>query len=952
MNRRAAFVLLLIAFGAYPAMASSQTTGVTTGAIAGSVKDATGGALPGVSVVVSGQSLMGTRSTVTDASGRYEFPSIPVGEHTIQFTRAGFAVARHDGVRVSVTFTATIDVTLRVADVGDEVVVVHSSPAIDRQSTAIGAVLDAQQLGHLPNTRSMGAILAATPAVQVSIFEVGANGSSPGLYSAYGTAASNRPVVEGIHVTGILPSGLTLNYGSFEEVSVGTAAHTAEWPVPGVQMQFIVKSGGNRYHGAFYGDMGRHGWQSRNIDQKQIDHGVRSGGGLAATETNRLSHSYDVNAELGGYVRRDRLWWYASVRDQEVSTRQVNFPVKPLQTRLSNYTGKATYRIDDRQRLVAFVHVGTNRQPNRLDPFGAGGMLNANTALHASEASTGRQDAVGWIWKTEWNAALGSSLFAEAVVGQFGANRPETPNGTAPRFEDIDTLGVSGGNRTWQQDIRRSQLYGSVSYAANGWMGHHTIKAGGKIMRTLSTETWLEGYPGNVLHVLRNTQPSEVILFEAPSRAESGLRSPDAHVTDSWRVHDRLTLNVGVRYDRYQIFLPAQFHPAGRFTAAASHFARVSNLIDWNHFAPRAGAIFQAGADGRTILKLHYGRYWLAPGLETGFNASPNSSVWWRRYAWSDANGSGVWEPGEEGVLRDARGGEALESIDPGLQLPFVHEVVGGLERDLAALLSVRTSVVWRGERQQFQRQNVNRPFEAFTVPVHLTDPGPDGATGTTDDGPRITAYELAPEFANLPQVHEVRNVPNSDSSHWTWDVALTRRLHGRWSLTASFAHTWSHDQRNGYFGQVVRDNAYLVTPNDRINSNGAGQHEFRTWSAKAFATYDVGWWGLRVTPFVRHQSGQPFGRTFSSDQLNYGTVRILAEPVGTRRMDNVTLVDVRTEKTFAVGRQSVAFFVDVFNLLNANPAQNIIWSSGPSFLSPLTIVPPRIVRIGTTVEW
>jgi hypothetical protein len=107
------------------------------------------------------------------------------------------------------------------------------------------------------------------------------------------------------------------------------------------------------------------------------------------------------------------------------------------------------------------------------------------------------------------------------------------------------------------------------------------------------------------------------------------------------------------------------------------------------------------------------------------------------------------------------------------------------------------------------------------------------------------------------------------------------------------------------------------------------------------------------VTPFLRHQSGQPIGRTFSTNRLNYGTVRILAEPVGTRRMNHVTLLDLRAGKTFARGNgRSVGVFVDVFNVLNANPAQNVNWSSGPSFLAPLTIVPPRIARLGTTLEW
>ena len=109
---------------------------------------------------------------------------------------------------------------------------------------------------------------------------------------------------------------------------------------------------------------------------------------------------------------------------------------------------------------------------------------------------------------------------------------------------------------------------------------------------------------------------------------------------------------------------------------------------------------------------------------------------------------------------------------------------------------------------------------------------------------------------------------------------------------------------------------------------------------------------GLRFAPLLRHQSGQPFGRTFTT-RLRYGTVRVLAEPMGTRRMDNVTLLDVRVEKGFRLpGGRRVAAFVDVFNLLNANPEQNINWSSGSAFLQPLAIVPPRIARLGARLDW
>jgi hypothetical protein len=78
-----------------------------------------------------------------------------------------------------------------------------------------------------------------------------------------------------------------------------------------------------------------------------------------------------------------------------------------------------------------------------------------------------------------------------------------------------------------------------------------------------------------------------------------------------------------------------------------------------------------------------------------------------------------------------------------------------------------------------------------------------------------------------------------------------------------------------------------------------------------------------------------------------------LSRRVGTRRMDNITLLGVRVETGFRLaGRRRVAGFADVFNLLNANPEQNTNWSSGPFFLRPLSIVPPRLAGTGVKLEW
>ncbi len=944
----AVLACVLTAASAY----AGQLVGDTSGAIAGTVADSTGAALQGVTIGLSSDALMGTRTTTTDGAGRYWFAALPPGNYSLRFERQDFATLTRDDVRVGISATATVDVRLDLAGLREGVIVERGAPLVDRQATALGTAFDARQLASLPSSRSLFSILAATPSVRVARFEVGGNtGDAGSPYGAYGTYGANRPMLEGIHVTGIFPTGFKLDYGTFDDVSVGTGSHSAEWPAPGVQMQIVTKSGGNRYRGTLYADYEHREWQSRNVDVDQIARGAAGRANLPARDANRLWRYYDVNADAGGYIARDAVWWYASFRDQDVSQRQVNYPVEPLRTHATNYTVKITAQLNANHRLVGFAQAGRTEQPARLDPFGPiGGTLNAATAINESFGDTLRQRGWGWVAKGEWTATLGRRAVLELRGGTFGADRSQTPNSTAPRFEDLGTLRVSGGNRDWQDTLDRPQVLGALTYTTDRGPGTHDFKLGGQLTRNRTSESWHQGYAGNVLHVLRNGVPVEAYLFQAPSRSDNGLAIYQLYGSDAWRLHDRLTLTLGLRFDRSRVFLPAQAHPAGRFNPVAENFAPVDNVIDWNTLAPRLGAVIDPGGDGRTFAKVSYGRYWINPAGEVGPNVNPNAPQWWRRYAWTDPNRSGVWEPGEEGRLLGSRGGVALESIDPDLEPAYLDEVAAWIERDLDGRTSVRTGVVWRAERQHWMRQDASRPFQAFKVPVVVPDPGADATAGTSDDGRAVLAFDLPPDvLARIPS-NIVKSVPDSDVTYLTWEAVADRRLSGRWSLVASFDYTWSREHASAYFGQAVRNNVYPLTPNDLINTGAHGRHEFGTWSAKIHGTYEAPW-DVRITPMLRHQSGQPYGRTFLAN-LSYGTVRILAEPIGTRRMDDVTTADVRLEKAFRLpGDRRVAAFVDVFNLFNANPEQNVSWSSG-SFLRPLTIVSPRIVRIGAKLDW
>ena len=122
--------------------------------------------------------------------------------------------------------------------------------------------------------------------------------------------------------------------------------------------------------------------------------------------------------------------------------------------------------------------------------------------------------------------------------------------------------------------------------------------------------------------------------------------------------------------------------------------------------------------------------------------------------------------------------------------------------------------------------------------------------------------------------------------------------------------------------------------------------------TVKVNGTWNSPFWDITFSPLVRYQQGIAFGRTFTST-LSYGSVRFLAEPLGTQRQDEILVADLRVEKSskFGGGRDISVFF-DLYNMFNANPAQNLQWSSGTSYNRPLSVVPPRLARLGVKLNF
>ena len=196
-------------------------------------------------------------------------------------------------------------------------------------------------------------------------------------------------------------------------------------------------------------------------------------------------------------------------------------------------------------------------------------------------------------------------------------------------------------------------------------------------------------------------------------------------------------------------------------------------------------------------------------------------------------------------------------------------------------------------------------------------------------------------------------NVRNGDGDFHTFEITGTKRMSNRWSLLASYGYTKSFDNGNtAYLGNTVRQNALPATPNDEINTTD-GRHEYSRQNAKLSGTWTSPWWGISFSPMLRYQQGFPFGRTFASSALSYRQ-----RPLPRRAVRHAAAGRHRHHRPAdregrpARARRDVSVFFDVYNMFNANPEQNLQWSSGTAFNRPLSIVPPRLARIGVKVNF
>ncbi len=938
-------LVLLLALG-ITAPAFAQGGGASsTGTIQGRVTDAQGAVLPGVTVTATSPSALGAQTTVTSETGNYRFPAIPPGVYSLTFDLSGFNKVQREGIQISLGFTANVNVELQLATLQETVTVSGSSPVIDTSATRVVQNFKLDQLQSIPNSRDMWALLAVTPAVQMARIDVGGNraGTQTG-YTAYGQSGQVRVLIEGINTTeGTTGAGFYFDYSSLEEVFLGTSGQSAEMPNPGVQSQFIAKSGGNQFSGEYYQDWYNNTLQGSNIPDSYTVPTAFKNSPIRA-HSNEITKYWNSSLNVGGPSKKDKVWGFGTYNRQVNAVQQPNFTFdKTFDTTLWNAVGKTTYQINQKNKLIGYYQWGQKIQPNRL-PFG--------TYTYRSEGPTNKQDSGSWVYKGEWNGTLSQKLYAEARYGDFGYYFPQITNGTEDYFwRDAGTLDILGSHQKNENDRDRAQTTGALTYYLDTGKGSHTIKVGGEMLRERQWIGFTQGVGGNIEHVYNNGVSNQVI-FRIPTATEVGklhntanlysqnaLNADSAFINDTWAV-GRMTINGGVRWDRYKGWLPEQTSLAGTVgpvVVASEKFAR-TDLYTWNQIAPRIGVVFDLAGDGKTVIKGNYGLYWHNPGVGISSDVNPNTSSKSETWGWNDINGDKRWQPGEQTTLQSSSL-KGATGIDPNLKAPYTHEAAGWLERQLTDTIGMRTGFVYKTEDDLIQLYVPTRGddvYRQFGVPFTFTDIGLDGVRGTADD--RVLNYVGLPTSGNFSTKQIEMNVPQF-SRYKTFETSINKRYGNKWSASLGGAYTWLKDFPNNY----------------PQNPAQPGVEDRSVWNFKASGSYDAPW-GIRLSPVLRHQSGANFARTntltFPTGITGTGTT-VYMEPMNANREDNITVIDMKAEKTVNLyDRLRARLFLDLFNITNSHASETISRATGTGYLKPSAILAPFTARIGARIQW
>ena len=954
-----------------PAAAAAQTLGV----VAGSVRDASGAVLPGVTVEASSPALIEkVRTAVTDGTGRYTIVNLPPGGYVVTFSLPGFNTVRREGVELSANFTATIDAELRVGALQETITVTGESPIVDLQSAAQTRQVTAEQFKEIPSSGSWIQMAALVPAVRASIQDVGgvAGDQTGANVSAHGSRAQDGvSLLDGLRIGNMYQSSnltnMSLSPLLFEQVDVQISGQVAETGSNGVIMNAIPRSGGNTFSGSALANGSAPSLQGSNITDRLKQRGLAG----ASTSLKKL---YDLNAAVGGPIKRDRLWFFATSRyfTNEYFLAGLFYPVDASAVRRVDDTSRqaygGTYTYDNNGRLTWAISdkqkvSGWYAYQYKVDPHW---VINAAVSPEAARVTTWHTQ----LSTTKWTYTATNRLLFEAGIA--AGESPDTIKADPDRIGGIAIVEQGGAiarpltyrapiNFDFDDRLPSQSFNVSSSYVT----GSHSAKIGVELQRGYFERWDTNDSTGGIWYRTRDYVPN-LVTIQAPL---AGWRNNlnynlGVFLQDRWTIN-RLTMSGGVRLD-------LQNESTEAFTATPHRwlpnrrdsFAAVKNVPNWKDINPRLSAAYDLFGTGRTALKASASRGVEQDSIRYASMNNPATTVQTSTpRTWTDSNNNFVPDcdllvsaaNGECGPWQTPDFGSARPGtrFDPAIMngwgvRPWNWEFSAGVQHEILPRLSATFGYFRRVNGNFYITDNealAASDFTAFSVVAPASDnrlPSAGQTIGGLYDQNRIvTARNVVKDASAF----------GSQQAHWDGvDLTLDARL------------------RNGLFlqgglstGKTMTDNCEIVDDApELLVVGGVSQprdfcHQETPFLTqyKALASYTLPY-GVRVSGTFQSIPGPEIvanniyagtvaglGRPFTLGQVNVN----LIQP-GTMYGDRLNQFDLRLTKILRIGRQTLEGNLDLYNAFNSDAILTQQNAFGTAWQRPLTVIQPRFVKL------
>jgi hypothetical protein len=940
------FVLFLVFI--HPVLAQRQT-----GSIIGRITDEEGEFLPGASITLSGPSLMGLLTYSSTSSGHFRFSLIPPGkDYVLLVVMPGFQTEKLEGIAVQVGKTVSVKIPLKATTLEEEITVTSTASPVDLKSNKISMNYTEDFIQNLPFPRDYYKVLLSSPGI------VSEENELLRTFTTHGsTVRSNQIALEGVNTTDSA-LGVNINNLSFDaikEYEIVTGGHPAEiGSTEGAYVNIVTKSGSNTFGG--HASVMLFG---KNMVDSLISKSEAESVGLSRPSGQKRFGDFSLS--LGGPIILDKLWFFINGRYLDYAVEKESLPDGPFDmTHKEIMTfAKLSFSPHPKVKLAVMWSFGNTYEPVQIkSPFGSEWdfFYREKSSWPAvdrmnNHALLGKLD---WIIDQDSMAGFRINYFRSVVPLRFQSDI----NPSAPTIADLYTNVWSGAPR-WEEDLGYQKILvsGSGTRFLDGLFGtEHELKAG--IEYEFSQVDWdlwknnpymLTAYDGHPWGLM-NIQPFMGIFRGLTCGANKGdvviktrTRRWGMYIQDSFTIQDRLTLNLGLRYDETHGDLPGgTYRPAGAndlvLSLLAPSFYKETTLEDrknatvWKDLSPRIGAVLDIFGDGKTTLKLSWSRYSEFLIAEYFLTMNPYYPIFPESY-WLDMNMNGIIEisdmfqptyipPDPEKFVLDDR-------LDPDLKSPYLNEYLIGLEREWFKDFRAGVFFIHRTKKRVVEDVDSAKGYRAdsgWWIPYTVLEPGWDGLFGTSDDGhiqvygakngsPQSRFWFTNPEGAERKYQALEFFFDKSWSNRWQLSGSLTlSKFEG--TIGANFDATWGHDFA-------------FNSPNWLINRYGRLDLD-RPLLIKLLATvllpYD-----FYLSAYYFHTSGAPFTRTlwvqlppdpaFEFPMTFVGfDAPIYAESPGEHRHPSRNNLDIRIEKTLQIkNRGSLGIFLDIMNVFGEN---------------------------------